>query len=129
MKHVFLSIMLLIFATSSFSREDRLIGTWHTPMVNGGTIKITVEDKLYKVYMASTDSMISNVGELIAVFTYQKHTRKYVGSHKWGGRKKGKIFWGKPGGMDVRIINRNKLFIAYNDSRYKDGWIYKRVKH
>ena len=118
--------------TSSFSHaeKDILLGHWkhNNPSVNGQIIEIKKEDELYKIYSASSDDVITAMGELVAIFTYQKQTKKYVGMHKWGGRKKGPISWGLPDGLDLTIINQNEISIVFNDSKYKGGWTYSRIK-
>lgn len=124
-------ILLLILALNSLSSnatEDVMTGTWPNDVIKGGTVKITQEDKLYKIYMVSTDNSNSVPGELIGVFTHQDADNKYIGSHKWGGKKDKSYKWGVPNGMEVHMININEIFIVYNDSKYDGGWIYKRVE-
>jgi hypothetical protein len=70
------------------------------------------------------------LGQIIAetARTYNDGDWLFRGRHKWANGGSPETWpWGGDGQLVVAPINEDTLFYAYLDSRYKGGWLLKRV--
>lgn len=109
---------------------DPLVGLW-LDSKNGlmMAIETATEKGRYVMKQVFTDDRLSFAGDVIGEFVRPGiATRSMTGRHIWGGRRAGNATWGEEEGMALRLVGANTLFVQYLDSKYQDGWTYRKVR-
>ena len=109
---------------------DAVIGTWKCNE-NGAFLRIERRDDHYVMLGIADRTGALEPPDVVGEFRReQSQQRLFTGRHIWGGRWGTKIAtepsWGDEGGLIVRQVTLDEIFIQYTDSRYKGGWTYRR---
>ncbi|MCC7167835.1 MAG: hypothetical protein IT565_09700 [Rhodospirillales bacterium] len=108
---------------------DPLVGLW-LDSKNGLMMAIekAAERGRYVMKQVFTDDRLSFAGDIIAEFERRNEAPSMTGRHIWGGKRTGNVRWGEEEGMALRLVGANTLFVQYLDSKYQDGWTYRKVR-
>jgi hypothetical protein len=109
---------------------DDVIGRWKEPKL-GFVVEIERQgDRYVMIGIADAHGVIPTpevIGELRADLAGDG---QFVGRHPWGGRwgnpQQTPKRWGQDGGLRIRQLAKDKIFVQLTDSRYTGGWTYLR---
>ena len=98
-------------------------GLWRTAdRKHALTIEVKTSGELI-LREADSDSSTSEIGEIVGQAS-PNGEGNWIGKHVWGGGKQPPVQWGEVGGLLIRRISEQELFVQYTDSKYKGGWTY-----
>ena len=128
-------IATILLATTSFGiagarAEEGGIqsweGLWRATEVPHLALRIdALPDGRLILLEANSEDRFSFLGDVIGE-ARPTAAGEWSGRHMWGGRKIGTRKWGDDGGLFLRRVSDTELFVQYRDSRYSDGWTYRR---
>ena len=109
---------------------DAVIGTWKCER-NGSSLRIQRQEDHYVMFGVADRSGVFDQPDVVGEFRRVEGEQPvFTGRHVWGGRWGTKddspLSWGDEGGLTVRQVTADEIFIQYTDSRYKGGWTYRR---
>ena len=115
-------------STAAWNAGD-IVGHWRGDKGNM-IIEIVKSSDKYLVKNEREDSITSAVGDVTGELSFNgtNSTWTYTGKHVWGGTKRDQHYWGKEGGLVVKVIDYNTINVVYLDSKYGGGWVLRRVR-
>lgn len=126
----FLLTVVILFLTASARAEPpsipSLTGLW---MNSEKGLIIMIEDSPFGLVMheANPKDRYSRVGDVIGQARPGQAPGEYIGRHIWGGSKTPSTTWGADGGLVIRWLVDDRLFVQFRDSKYQGGWVYSRA--
>jgi hypothetical protein len=91
-------------------------------------IKHKEHESSFEMLNLSPEDETKVVDEVKGEFDFSSTSKHhFVGRHMWNGSKVGKPFWSKYADLSIDIIDDKTFRLIYHDSKYTNGWLYKKI--
>lgn len=108
---------------------DSILGYWKSDVVKNGLFEVIKDvDNPGKYYaiQASGDNSSAKPGDKISEVSYNEDSYIFTGRHIWSQGYGDEQRWSDWGSLEIKLLDKEHLFMRFLDSVYKDGWIYEK---